>query len=216
MRRSATHHGLIEPPPCHQIGDDAAVLQKVTEPGTHLSLWSRPVEASIVQEIEKLQASDLQNTRRATSRSSFDVDVSALLREQGLDPMAFQNLRADMLRLISIFSTVSEGRELKFRLLTTGTDDCRRFHLDRLQLRLLCTYQGPGTEWLTDAQVDREALVRCRPNNEVIRFGEASRFETFWVGILKGDPKNIGYGQVHRSPPIADSGRVRVVFSIDC
>ena len=69
MRRSATHHGLIEPPPCHQIGDDAAVLQKVTEPGTHLSLWSRPVEASIVQEIEKLQASDLQNTRRATSRA---------------------------------------------------------------------------------------------------------------------------------------------------
>lgn len=216
MRQTAIHHGRMKLQPSEQIGDDAGVLQKVMEPGTHLSLWSRPVETSIVQEIVNLQASDLQNNRRATSRSSFDADVSALLREQGLDPMAFQSLRADMSRLISIFSIVSEGRELKFRLLTTDTDDCRRFHLDRLHLRLLCTYQGPGTEWLTDAQVDREALVRCRPNSEVKRYGEASRFETFWVGILRGDPKNIGYGQVHRSPPIADSGRVRVLFSIDC
>ncbi|MCX2977827.1 DUF1826 domain-containing protein [Candidatus Marimicrobium litorale] len=216
MQQTASQQGLIDPPSCQQIGDDAGVLQKVTEPGTDLSLWRRPVEASIVQEIQNLSASDLQNIRQATSRFSFDTDVSGLLREQGLDPMAFQSLRADMLRLISIFSTVSEGRELQFRLLTTDSDDCRRFHLDRVYLRLLCTYQGPGTEWLTDAQVDREALVRCRPNSEVMRFGEASRFETFWVGILRGDPKNISSGQVHRSPPIADSGRIRVLFSIDC
>ena len=216
MQQNVNHQELIDSPLRHDIGDSAAVLQRATDPDVHLSLWRRPVNEAIVQELAQLKASDLSNTRRATSCASFDTDVSALLQEQGHDPAAFQSLRADMSQLITIFSAVSSGRDMKFRLLTTGSDDCRRFHLDRLQWRLLCTYQGPGTEWLTDAQVDREALVRCRPNGEVLRFGQASRFETCWVGILKGDPKNIGSGQVHRSPPIADSGRVRVLFSIDC
>lgn len=216
MQHTATHHVLPDLPACHEMGDHPGVLRGITHPDLNLSLWRRPADQSIFQETECLKASDLQNVRRATSTSSFDTDVSTLLREQGHDPMTFQSLRGDMGRLVNLFSTLSKGRPLTFRLLTTDRDDCRRFHLDRLYLRLLCTYQGPGTEWLTDAQVDREALVRCRPNDEVMRFGEASRFETFWVGILKGDPKNNGHGQVHRSPPIADSGKVRVLFSIDC
>jgi hypothetical protein len=56
------------------------------------------------------------------------------------------------------------------------------------------------------------------PNEHIIRFGEPSRFEPFWVGILKGDafPGNAGRGLVHRSPQIAGSGRTRVLFCLDC
>jgi hypothetical protein len=71
---------------------------------------------------------------------------------------------------------------------------------------------------LTNEQVDRLAQGTGAPNEEIIRFGEPSRFEPFWVGILKGDayPGNAGYGLVHRSPPITGSGLTRVLFCLDC
>jgi hypothetical protein len=101
---------------------------------------------------------------------------------------------------------------------TTDDDDCRRYHVDRTHLRLLCTYRGPGTEWLTNDQVERLAQASGAPNEEIIRFGEPSQFEPFWVGILKGDafPGNARHGLVHRSPPIKGSGQTRVLFCLDC
>jgi hypothetical protein len=75
----------------------------------------------------------------------------------------------------------------------------------------------PGTEWLADDQVDREALARHRPNEAILRWGVPQRLEPFWVAMLKGDlyPGGAGRGQVHRSPPIAAAGIVRVLFSLD-
>ena len=95
---------------------------------------------------------------------------------------------------------------------------CHRFHADRTRLRLLCTYRGPGTEWLTEAQVDRWALSNGSANEDIIRFGEPARFMSPWVGIMKGSayPGNAGHGLVHRSLPIAGSGRTRVLFCLDC
>ncbi|MCP5203354.1 MAG: DUF1826 domain-containing protein [Pseudomonadales bacterium] len=200
----------------HAIGEQARVLGKIAYPTVNLSLWRRPAQAAIVGEVSKLQASQLRDVRRPTTIRTFDHDVSVLLRQQGLDPSVFENWRADLRRLANLFAGVSEGRNLQFRLLTTDRDDCRRFHLDRTHLRLLCTYRGPGTEWLTDSQVDREAQARGAPNESIIRFGQASRFEPFWVGIMRGDPGNIGNGLVHRSPPITGSGEIRVLFCLDC
>ena len=107
---------------------------------------------------------------------------------------------------------------MTLRLKTTESDDCRRFHVDRTRLRLLCTYQGPGTEWLTDAQVDRAAQRSGAPNEDIVRFGHPSCFRPFWVGVMKGDAysNNAGRGLVHRSPPIAGSGQARVLFCLDC
>ena len=104
------------------------------------------------------------------------------------------------------------------RLETTDTSKCHRFHVDRTRLRLLCTYRGPGTEWLTDAQVDRTALNNGSTNEDIIRCGSPHRFAPFWVGIMKGNayPGNAGRGLVHRSPPIASSGQTRVLFCLDC
>lgn len=200
----------------HATDISPSVLHQILDPGVNLSLWQRPAQSSIVRELSTLHASNLRDVRRPTSLDSFDGDVSTLMQQQGLDPSDFENLRADLRRLASLFSKVSEGRDMVFRLLTTDRDDCRRFHLDRTHMRLMCTYRGPGTEWLADAQVDRLAQARGAPNEAIIRFGEPSQFETFWVGILKGDPGNVGHGLVHRSPAIAGAGQIRVLFCLDC
>ena len=202
----------------HAEGDQPDVLHRILDPDVNLSLWHRPAQWEITQELSILQPSHLPDVRCWTSPASFDEDVSVLLQQQDLDPLAFQNWRIDLRRLVERFFGITEGRDVTLRLETTEDDGCRRFHVDRTHLRLLCTYRGPGTEWLTDAQVDRVAQANGAPNDCIIRFGEPSQFRQFTVGILKGDayPGNAGHGLVHRSPQIAGSGQTRVLFCLDC
>jgi hypothetical protein len=194
------------------------VLRHIPAQGVNLCLWQRPAQAAIIREVASLQASDLPDVRCPTTLDSFDADVRMLLQQQGLDPQAFRYWRADMYRLAESYFGVSGDNDVTLRLVTTDDDDCRRFHVDRTQLRLLCTYRGPGTEWLRDEQVDRSAQRTGAPNADIIRFGEPSMFEPFWAGLLKGDafPGNAGHGLVHRSPSIAHTGTVRVLFCLDC
>ena len=218
MQQTATNPVLIASTSPHVAGNQPDVLRQILAPTVNLSLWQRPTQTAINRELSTLQAAHLPDIRCPTSLDSFDDDVSALLTQQGLDPLVFKNLRVDLRRLADLYFSVSEGRDVTLRLVTTDDDDCRRFHVDRTNLRLLCTYRGRGTEWLTEAQVDRVAQASGAPNDRIVRFGDPAQFEPFWVGILKGDayPGNAGHGLVHRSPSIAGSGQIRVLFCLDC
>nr|WP_255671442.1 DUF1826 domain-containing protein [Corallococcus sp. AS-1-6] len=104
---------------------------------------------------------------------------------------------------------------LGVRLHTLGRDLCPRFHVDRVGVRLLCTYAGPATGWLENPQVVRSALG---PDGQVARPGAFVRpLERFDVALLKGEawPGNIGNGVVHRSPAIAKDRMRRLFFSIE-
>ena len=218
MHRPATNTVLKAPASPHAVGNQPDVLRQILVPGVNLSLWQRPAQPLITRELSSLQGSDLPDVRCPTSMNSFDDDISTLLQQQDLDPLACKHWRADMRRLADLYFSVSENRDVTLRLVTTDDDDCPRFHVDRTELRMLCTYRGPGTEWLADEQVDRLAQSTGAPNEDIVRFGEASEFEPFWAGILKGDayPGNAGHGLVHRSPPIAGTGKTRVLFCLDC
>lgn len=202
----------------HTVGDQPGVLRRILDPTVNLGLWQRPADPAITRELSTLDATRLPDVRRLTSPATFDDDLSALLEQQHLDPSAFLTWRTDLARLAALFFPISGNRAVTLRLETTDSDACRRFHVDRTHLRLLCTYRGPGTEWLRDEQVDRSALTHGAANESISRFGEPSRFGTFWVGLLKGEAYlgNAGRGLVHRSPPIAGSGQVRVLFCLDC
>jgi hypothetical protein len=218
MQQTETNSAIPASVSPHTLGNRSDVLHQILSPGVNLTLWQRPAQAAITRELSVLQASDLPDVRCSASLDSFDDDVSMLLQQQSLDPRTFKNWRADMCRLADIYFSVSDDRDVTLRLVTTKEDDCRRFHVDRTHLRLLCTYRGPGTEWLADAQVDRLAQSTGAPNDDIIRFSEPSQFEPFLVGVMKGDayPGNAGRGLVHRSPPIAGSGQIRVLFCLDC
>ena len=216
MLQATPDYSSIIPAPSHALASTSNILNEIINPHVNLALWQRPNQREISREVATLQGSQLLDVRRPTSLASIDTDVCELLQLQGIAPANFENLRADIAQLTQLMHGSTQKRNFIFRLLTTYRDDCRRFHLDRTRLRMMCTYRGPGSEWLTDSQVDRGALARGEPNEAVIRFGEPSHFGTFWVGILKGDPGNVGTGLVHRSPPITGSGQVRVLFCLDC
>jgi hypothetical protein len=85
-------------------------------------------------------------------------------------------------------------------------DKCRKFHADYVHLRFATSYLGPGTEWRPGGAEDG-LVVRLKPGDVLAMKG------ALFVGN-DGAPIGADRAAVHRSPPIAGSGQVRVFLSL--
>lgn len=127
-------------------------------------------------------------------------------------------LYKDIECLLHLFKKISASENLSVLLETVNTNMCRRFHTDVNDLRLLCTYSGQGTLWLTEDNVNRNALDNSG-NNEaiVIEENNIQQVETGDVVILKGSKyiQNDTKAVVHRSPSIENNKEKRLLLRID-
>src|SRR6478735_6047768 len=70
------------------------------------------------------------------------------------------SLYADFRRLAHRFSNLASSPVVRMRLEHVRHDSCHKFNVAVVGLRLLCTYAGPGTEWIdTDSSVRRMASM---------------------------------------------------------
>ena len=201
----------------HLIGDTPDILARISEPGVNICVWQRPSIDQINRELVSLTPRDLPDVRSHCTLNNFDAAVTGLMANQGLSPDLFKHWRGDLLNIARVYFPLTKGRRVTMRLETTDQDGCPRFHTDRTHLRLLCTYLGPGTEWLRNDQADREAQLAGAPNSEILLTDAPSQLGRFWVGLLKGSafPGNSLNGLIHRSPPSQGSGITRVLFCLD-
>jgi len=69
-----------------------------------------------------------------------------------------QLLVEDIALLTEIFCDLLSCPTVGLRGARIDNAMCPKWHIDRVPIRLLCTYEGPGTEWLDDQSVTRSAL----------------------------------------------------------
>jgi len=203
------------------LGDLATIL----EPECNLTTWRRPVDAA-VQALAGRVAPALDRDARTVVRCS-EVDLAAevtdLLPQDAwrADPEAAAEWRDDVVQLCEAFADLVQADELMISLEGPSEATCPRFHVDRVGIRMLVTYSGPGTEWLAESDVDRSFLGEAGQDlpddqNGVIRDGgEVRSVEPFSVTLLKGEawPNGEGHGAVHRSPdPL---GAPRALLRVD-
>jgi hypothetical protein len=183
----------------------------ITATDCGIAIRQRSVDPVAQDQAATLAASEHLEVRLTPTSERLAQDVVSVLTPQCRALNEMKALLDDIQRLSGHFaalaSTLEAPRSATLGLETLQDDGCRRFHVDRVRLRLLCTYLGPGTEWLIDDQVDRDALAAHRPNEEILRQGVPQGLEPFQVAILKGAlyPGGAGCGQVHHSPPISSA-----------
>jgi len=141
----------------------------------------------------------------------------------GLPCWGLRLWQRDLLMLIGLFRSLHPHRALRFCLEAVHTPDCRLFHTDRVGLRLICTYRGPGTQWLDEDNVNRGELgLRGRAmavaNRAMVRDpARIHTMDTGWVAVMKGDafPGNDGGGLVHRAYPCEPGTPARLRLRLD-
>ncbi|MEM7608900.1 MAG: DUF1826 domain-containing protein [Myxococcota bacterium] len=100
-------------------------------------------------------------------------------------------------------------------------DKCRKLHFDHLDLRILCTYEGPGTWVAPERCLDRSAigargevaLINKRICRDDAALHQASAGD---LVFLKGRAwQNGARGAVHRSPALERTGKRRLLLTVD-
>ena len=131
---------------------------------------------------------------------------------------AYNFLKNDIQELLQQFSKICSNDTLKVFFGIVDTDMCRRFHVDMYELRMLCSYQGKGTTWLTDNNINYEALNNFESNEEIaIKTENVRQLNATDVAIIKGAlyPNSKVGGLVHRSPTIEHLNEKRIVLRVD-
>ncbi|MEM9526087.1 MAG: DUF1826 domain-containing protein, partial [Bacteroidota bacterium] len=135
-----------------------------------------------------------------------------------LNPDKYCSILLDIKALLSYFAEVTDSKEHRLLLTTVKTNMCRRFHSDINDLRMLCTYSGPGTLWLTDDNINTKALETSGNNESIVLVKERiQQAKTGAVVLLKGAlyPSKNAKAVVHRSPNIEEYDQERLLLRID-
>ncbi len=109
----------------------------------------------------------------------------------------------DVAALADLFAEITGAAFVRLRLDAVTTNACRKFHIDAVTARLICTYRGSGTQFGIAARGDAPEQVFAAATGTPI--------------ILRGTrwPQKSGPGLLHRSPPIEGSGQTRLVLVLD-
>jgi len=173
-----------------------ADLVRIFEPDIQVCAWQREIDPAIaayLSHVEPAGEQQLLETMTPGSKPALDRLPEAPGREALMD---------DLVLLRDIICELLACEAVGLRLARIDHAMCPGWHIDRTGIRLVCTYQGPGTEWLDDQDVDRSYLQS--PDHANKAFNQAAAGE---LVLLKGSlwQGNDDFGAVHRSPELSQS-----------
>ncbi|TKC99468.1 DUF1826 domain-containing protein [Polyangium fumosum] len=195
-----------------RLGGAPDVLASIHEPSVNVAIWTRPVPPGLGPEMAAW----------ADKKDAFEgiFDAAEIKAGRPFDPDDDTSpLRSDLGRLLRRFAELTRVRRIQVSFGAIRHDQCRKFHVDYVRLRMVTTYLGPGTEWLPDDGVRREELAPAplapaEANRRIVRDPDkVRRANAGDVVLLKGERyPGAERAAVHRSPPIQELGVTRVVL----
>lgn len=109
----------------------------------------------------------------------------------------------DIATLANDFAALMDAPYVRMRLDVIKTNACRRFHVDAVTARLVCTYRGQTTQFgYSESNEDPKDIHAVPPACPVIVRG------TKW-------PDDAPARLRHRSPPIEGTGQTRLLLVLD-
>ena len=194
-------------------GDHWNVLTFIYEEDVNLVIGRQllPQSAALNQAINALL--DSPQTPALRLSGTPDQCRQAVLRD--LPAVDHASALADAVYLVAdAFCTLFDLEKTGLRLERLERAMCPRFHVDRVPVRLLLTFAGAGTEWLTEDNCERSQLGG---GGEPCRSAAAiQHLQAGDIALLKGEEweGNEGRGLVHRSPAVS-GGERRLMLTLD-
>lgn len=179
-------------------------LAAFKRPDCAAAIWHRRPRPEFQAWIDGLQPENLPNGRVILHRGAFRAALTELcdIARTPLCPEREQLIN-DATAQSEVFADLMETQYLRLRLQAVTTNACRKFHIDAVTARLVCTYRGIGTQYgVSNDRSDPERIFTVPTGAPVLLRG------TLW-------PATPARGLRHRSPPIEGTGETRLVLVID-
>lgn len=179
-------------------------LAAIHRPETAAAIWRRHPAPGFQSWIDGLDPALLPAARVILRPAAARAAVAAACDSAGTPAGGPRDrLIDDIAALADLFAELVRATVLQLRLDVMTTDACRRFHVDRVTARLVCTYRGSGTQYGFAADGREPEHVHAVPTGAAM--------------VLRGTlwPPCPDPGLRHRSPPIAGTGETRLVLVLD-
>ncbi len=186
-------------------------LVNITEPMFSLVIWERKLPQSLqswlsIQKPDALPSGRVL-TERENIRKAIEIFFSKNKTEENKNELNW--LANDIELLAQKYADITNSNKIDIRLDVIQNDACWKFHLDRVNYRLVTTYVGEGTQYVTPEN-GNEALEKQTDYN-----GPIKTIKEQDVAIFKGSRNETGTGIVHRSPPIKEKQATRLLLCIN-
>lgn len=179
-------------------------LFAIHRPGCAAAIWQRDPLTSFQSWVDNLKPENLPKARVILPAGNVRDAVSQICNVCGTPDCPERDMLADdASALAAIFSDIVSTSHLLLRFDVVKDNACRKFHIDAVSARLVCTYRGSGTQYgiSTDGAEPRRVFTVPTGSAMLLR-------GTLWPD----GPKS---GLLHRSPPIEGTGETRLLLVLD-
>ena len=179
-------------------------LAAIHQPGCAAAIWDRQPHPDFQTWINTLPRDQLPRARIILRPGAVRDAVSEIVELCAMRASAQRDRFVDdVAALAHIFAGVMTADWLRLRLDVVDNNACRRFHVDTLTARLVCTYRGTGTQYGISTDGAEPPHILTVPTTAPV--------------VLRGKlwPEQPRSGLLHRSPPIEGTGETRSVLVLD-
>lgn len=194
------------------ISESPLVLSEIYQPAVDFAIWQRELNDELEQDIETI----LQKQKTFSFRIILRPDEVSEWLKVKWPSMYISAFQADVQKLVTMFADLFDQTHVGMRLELVDKTLCPLFHVDKVMARMVTTYHGPATEWLTEDNINRQAL-KLRDHEHVMRDQNKLRAANAGeVLVFKGQewPGEDVQGIVHRSAQATAENR-RLLLTLD-
>lgn len=193
----------------------------IFEHDRQIKVIERPINHNISQYLDTA-APKLASGFKCAVRAGQAISAK-LLADNVLPNQAGRDaFLADLDCLSDLYIDLIACPQVSLRIEVLNTAMCPKFHVDKTGIRMLCTYQGQGTQWLDDQYANRAKLGMASGNLDDSQSGlildtqAVHVVPAFAIALLKGSlwQGNHMRGIIHRSPAVLGN-KPRVMLAID-
>lgn len=179
-------------------------LSAIGHPGCAAVLWRRAVDPDFQRWIDGLAPSLLPSMRAVLRPDAVRDAVAEVCDAQGTPNGAARAWFLDDVAALAVtFADVMGAPYVRARLDVVTDDACRKFHIDVVTARLICTYRGPGSVFgIGSNGAPPQSAFTAPTAAPILMRGR----------LWRGDaPSSL----LHRSPQIEGTGQTRLLFVLD-
>ncbi len=189
---------------CTTVVSRPSGLAAIQQPACAATIWQRAPLLGFQHWINALPPEQLPKARMLLRPEAVCDALINIASQRGTPDCSKCNLLIeDVSALAAIFASLISTAYLRLRFDVINTNACRKFHIDAVTARLICTFRGTGTQFgLSEGGRDPERIMTVPTGSPIILRG------TRW-------PETPVSRLLHRSPPIVGTGETRLVLVLD-